>query len=90
MVVIHRLRTDAWIIDSWMGETSSPTPTSGPTTDVGLDIHEPGRKSWLLAMEAGKRMALDQLIHLAIPMAHESDWLYQYLRKIKLFSTTMV
>ena len=47
--------------------TPLPQPMGLPPSS-GMDIHEPGRKQWLLAMEAGKRMALDQLIHLAIPL----------------------
>jgi len=44
-----------------------PQPMGLPWS-VGLGIYEPGRKCWLLDMEAGKRMALDQLIDLAIPL----------------------
>jgi hypothetical protein len=35
---------------------------------VGLGIYEQGRKQRLLDMEAGKRMAVDKQIHLAISL----------------------
>ena len=44
-----------------------PQPMGLPPP-IRLDIYEPGRKRWILDMEAGKRMALDQLIHLALPL----------------------
>jgi hypothetical protein len=40
----------------------------GLPSPIGVDIYEPGRQPRILAMEAEKRVALDQLIHLAIPM----------------------
>ena len=57
---------------------------------IGLDIHESGRKYWILAVEAGKRLALDQLIP-----GHSSghtdppDGSTYYLRKTKLCFMTM-
>lgn len=44
-----------------------PQPMGLPWS-VGMDIYEQGRKQGLLDMETGKRMALDRLIHLAIPL----------------------
>ena len=61
-------RTDGWIIDSWMGDLAPLPQPVGLPPPAGMDIHEPGRKCWILDMEAGKRLALDQLIHLAVPM----------------------
>ena len=40
---------------------------------VGMDIYEPGQKQWILDMEAGKRLALDRLIHLAIPLVASNN-----------------
>ena len=40
----------------------------GLPSPIGMDLSEPGRQPRLLAMEAGKRLALDRLIHLAIPL----------------------
>ena len=44
-----------------------PQPVGIPPS-VGMDLYEPGRKQWLLDMEKRKRLALDQLLHLAIPL----------------------
>ena len=35
---------------------------------IGLDLYESGQQPRLLDMEAAKRLALDRLIHLAIPL----------------------